>query len=245
MILVGVGQRLQEERLRQGFSLDEIEEETKIRKYYLQALEEEKYHVLPPQVYATGFVKRYSKFLGLDEAEFAYRFKLEAYSEQEEEQITQVTEPLEPINKVVLPWGNIIAGIIFLVIAIWIGNYVVGYLADRGAQEDQPQLPGIQQPVEQTPAPNEEQKEAPPPSATPVALLELKTTQPCWLLVMVDGETQFTGTLPAGEERVFEGKESIYIKAGNAGGLDITFNGEKQEPLGATGEVKEREFTAE
>lgn len=38
---MGVGEKLQEERLRQGFTLEEIEEETKIRKYYLQALEEE------------------------------------------------------------------------------------------------------------------------------------------------------------------------------------------------------------
>lgn len=45
---MGVGEKLQEERLRQGFTLEEIEEETKIRKYYLQALEEENYKVLPP-----------------------------------------------------------------------------------------------------------------------------------------------------------------------------------------------------
>lgn len=60
---MGVGQRLKEERLRQGLSLEEIEEETKIRKYYLQALEEENFQVLPPQVYATGFVKDMPNFL--------------------------------------------------------------------------------------------------------------------------------------------------------------------------------------
>lgn len=243
--MVGVGQLLKEERLRQGFSLEEIEEETKIRKYYLQALEEENYKVLPPQVYATGFMKRYAKFLGLDEAEFSERFKREACFEEEEDTVPQVKEPLTPINKVVLPWGNIMAGIIFLVVAIWLGNYIVGYLSERGAREAQPQTPGIQQPAEQTPAPEQEQNQSPPPSTTPAALLELKTTQACWLLVVVDGETQYTGTLPANQERVFEGKERIYLKAGNAGGLEITFNGEKQEPLGAVGEVKEREFTAE
>jgi len=242
---VGVGQRLKEERLRQGLSLEEIEEETKIRKYYLQALEEENFQVLPPQVYATGFVKRYAKFLGLNEAELSEQFKREAYAEEEEAPVIQVNEPLTPINKVVLPWSNILVGIIFLVLAFWIGNYIADYLSDRGIQEAQPQTPGIQQPAEQTPETNEEPSETPLPSTTPVALLELKTTQPCWLLIVVDGETQFTGTLPAGEERVFEGKDLIYVKAGNAGGLEITFNGESQGVLGAPGEVKEMEFAAQ
>lgn len=241
---MGVGQRLQEERLRQGFSLEEIEEETKIRKYYLQALEEENYQVLPPRVYATGFVKRYAKFLGLNEAELSNEFKQQAYSDWEEPEAAQVSEPLTPINKVVLPWGNIMAAIVFLVIAIWIGNYVVGYLSERGAENGTPQ-PGIQQPADQTPDPDKDQEDTPPPSQTLTAVLELKTTQPCWLSVIVDGQPQFSGTLPAGEERSFEGKELIYIKAGNAGGLEITFNGEKQEPLGAPGEVKEREFPAQ
>jgi cytoskeletal protein RodZ len=124
---MGVGEKLQEERLRQGFTLEEIEEETKIRKYYLQALEEENYKVLPPRVYATGFVRRYAKFLGLSETELANEFKQQAYGDTDEEQapVMQATEPLTPINKVILPWGNIIAGVIFLVLAVWIGNGVI------------------------------------------------------------------------------------------------------------------------
>ncbi|HAA09695.1 MAG: helix-turn-helix domain-containing protein [Syntrophomonadaceae bacterium] len=243
---MGVGEKLQEERLRQGFTLEEIEEETKIRKYYLQALEEENYKVLPPRVYATGFVRRYAKFLGLSETELANEFKQQAYGDTDEEQapVMQATEPLTPINKVILPWGNIIAGVIFLVLAVWIGNYIVGYIADRSIQEVEPPGPGIEQPVDETPEPDPGTT-PPPVTKTPVAQLELKTTQPCWLLVVVDGETEYTGTLPAGEEKTFEGKELIYIKAGNAGGLEITFNGEEQGTLGAPGEVKESEFPAQ
>jgi cytoskeleton protein RodZ len=79
---MGVGQKLQDERLRQGLSLEEIEEETKIRKYYLEALEQENYDVLPPQVYATGFVRKYAKILGLNEDEYSREFKQQAYSER-------------------------------------------------------------------------------------------------------------------------------------------------------------------
>ena len=241
---MGVGQKLQDERLRQGLSLEEIEEETKIRKYYLQALEQEDYEVLPPQVYATGFVRKYAKILGLNENEYSHEFKQQAYSTEEQVEVPQISEPLAPSNRVVLPWGNIMAGIIFLVLAIWIGNYVVGYIADRSTQEVEPQVPGAHQPVEQTPTPDPTPTPPPPPE-TPVAQLEIRASQPCWLSVIVDGEALYTATMPAGEERTFEGNELIYIKAGNAGGLEITFNGIKQEPLGAPGEVAEREFLAE
>lgn len=242
--MMGVGQRLQEARLRQGFSLEEIEEETKIRKYYLQALEEENYKVLPPRVYATGFVRRYAKFLGLNETEFSNEFKEQAYADEDQLEMVQVNEPLTPINKVILPWGNIMAGIVFLVLAIWIGNYIAGYIADKSTQELESPGPAIQQPAGQSLIPDP--ATTPPPlNETQVAKLEIYTTQPCWLSVVVDGEAQYSGTLPAGEERAFEGKELIYIKAGNAGGLEITFNGVKQEPLGSPGEVKEREFPAE
>lgn len=241
---MGVGQKLQDERLRQGLSLEEIEEETKIRKYYLQALEQEDYEVLPPQVYATGFVRRYAKLLGLNENEYSHEFKQQAYSNEEQVEMPQINEPLTPTNKVVLPWGNIMAGIIFLVLAIWIGNFVVGYIADRSTQEVEPQVPGINQPAEQTP-PTNPTPTPPPPPETPVAKLELRAIQPCWVSVIVDGEAQYAGTLTAGEERTFEGNELIYIKAGNAGGLEITFNGEEQGTLGEPWQVEEREFPAE
>lgn len=241
---MGAGERLWEERLKQGLTLEEVEEETKIRKYYLQSLEQEDYQVLPPQVYATGFVKRYAKFLGLDGSELVEQFKQEAYGSDNQEDFKQVPQQTTPLEKkVIIPWRNIMAGIIFLFLAIWIGNYIAGYVADRGTQDVQPPTPGIQQPTNPAPAPSP--TPTPPPSTAPVARLDLKTNQPCWLLVVVDGESKFTGTLPAGEERSFQGTKLIYIKAGNAGGIELTFNGEKQEPLGAIGEVKDREFPAE
>ena len=72
----------------------------------------------------------------------------------------------------------------------------------------------------------------------------IEANQDCWLNVEVDGETVFTKTLKAGEKQEFEGKQSVYLKAGNAGGIDITYNGKKVEPIGEHGEVTETEFKA-
>ena len=55
---LGFGEKLREAREAKGYSLDYIEEETKIRKLYIEALEQETFDLLPPKVYATGFVRR-------------------------------------------------------------------------------------------------------------------------------------------------------------------------------------------
>lgn len=244
---MGAGVRLQEERLRRGISLEEVEEETKIRKYYLQAIEQEDYQVLPPQVYATGFVKRYAKYLELDEQELVEEFKREAYHAERQQQQDILPPPEVPTGKkVVIPWRNLMAGVVFLVLALWIGNYVAGYLAERGVDDPEPQPPQVQQPAESPPDQTPEPQPQPGASQPePAARLDIKTTQSCWVLIIVDGETQFSGTLPAGEEKTYQGKEKIYLKVGNAGGIDVTFNGQKQESLGAVGEVTDREYQAE
>ncbi len=65
----------------------------------------------------------------------------------------------------------------------------------------------------------------------------------CWLKVMVDGKLAFEGTLPQGTQRQWTGKKEVTIKAGNAGGVAISFNNEQQKVLGAPGEVEEITYT--
>ena len=65
----------------------------------------------------------------------------------------------------------------------------------------------------------------------------------CWLKVMVDGKVAFEGTLPQGTQRQWTGKQQVTIKAGNAGGVVISFNNEQQKVLGAPGQVEEITYT--
>ena len=60
-----VGEILKNARLEKKLTLEKIAEQTKIRKEYLSALEEDCYQDLPPAAYAQGFIKNYSQFLGL------------------------------------------------------------------------------------------------------------------------------------------------------------------------------------
>jgi cytoskeleton protein RodZ len=62
----GVGNKLRDARARRKLSLQEVEEATKIRVRYLQALENEDWDHLPGDTYARAFIRTYGTLLGLD-----------------------------------------------------------------------------------------------------------------------------------------------------------------------------------
>ncbi|NLW07820.1 MAG: helix-turn-helix domain-containing protein, partial [Clostridia bacterium] len=78
-----IGTILRNARLDKGISLREVEEATKIRLRYLEALENGEFEQLPGRVYALGFLRSYARFLGLDVKELTERFKAEFPAEEE------------------------------------------------------------------------------------------------------------------------------------------------------------------
>lgn len=60
------GPALRKIRELKGITLDEISSKTKINKNYLAFIEEERYELLPPEVYLKGFLSQVAKMLGLD-----------------------------------------------------------------------------------------------------------------------------------------------------------------------------------
>lgn len=72
-----LGQKLKTARLRKKFKFDEIEEATKIRARYLDAMERDDYRALPGPVYLPGYLTRYANFLGLPAGEIVARYRNE------------------------------------------------------------------------------------------------------------------------------------------------------------------------
>lgn len=62
-----IGNFLRERREARGISLIEAEKDSKIRKKYLQALEEGNLNLIPGKTYIIGYLRNYSKYLGIDE----------------------------------------------------------------------------------------------------------------------------------------------------------------------------------
>lgn len=62
-----IGNFLKERREARGISLIEVEKDLKIRKKYLQALEEGNVDAIPGKTYLIGYLRNYSKYLGINE----------------------------------------------------------------------------------------------------------------------------------------------------------------------------------
>ena len=75
-----IGAALKEERERQGLSLEDLEERTKIRTRYLRALENEDWDIIPGPAYVRAFLRTYAEAVGLDPEELVddYREEFEA-----------------------------------------------------------------------------------------------------------------------------------------------------------------------
>lgn len=71
---LGIGERLIEAREARGLTLEDAERDTRISQRYLQALEAETFNVIPAPVYARGFLRSYSQYLGLETAPLLARF---------------------------------------------------------------------------------------------------------------------------------------------------------------------------
>jgi cytoskeletal protein RodZ len=69
-----LGTLLKKAREEKGLSLDDIQEETKIRKKYLEAIEENNFEILPGNVYLKVFIKGYAREVGIN-----YQALLENY----------------------------------------------------------------------------------------------------------------------------------------------------------------------
>jgi len=62
-----IGNFLRERREAKGISLTEVEKDLKIRKKYLQTLEEGNIDIIPGKTYLIGYLRNYCKYLGIDE----------------------------------------------------------------------------------------------------------------------------------------------------------------------------------
>jgi transcriptional regulator with XRE-family HTH domain len=72
-----LGSWLVRAREAKGLTLEDAERDTRISRRYLQALEMEQFNIIPAPVYARGFLRSYSQYLGLDPQEMLSLFPRE------------------------------------------------------------------------------------------------------------------------------------------------------------------------
>lgn len=75
------------------------------------------------------------------------------------------------------------------------------------------------------------------PLEAPV-VAEVNLTGRSWLSVTVDGRKVFEGILESGAQETWTAESSIVLTSGNAGGVEVSFNGDEAVPMGEAGKVE-------
>jgi transcriptional regulator with XRE-family HTH domain len=261
-----LGELLRKAREGKGLSLAQVEEATRIRSAYLQALEEDAYERLPAPVYAKGFLKNYALYLGLDAQQLLGLYSVPEAPAGGAPTSVLLDEPLQPFQLRLRRWWPV--GLVVLAIALaaagWWAvqrygdrialHWPFGRLAATVVETATPTVAATPVPptatlVPPTATPLPTQTPFVPtltPTSTGVTGLELGVEvigARSWLLVQADDEPVFAGILEPGAAQTWTARERIVIRCGYAGAVQLTLNGQPLGLCGEDGQVVDREWT--
>jgi len=246
-----VGERLRERRLEHRWTLEDVAQRTRVRREYIEALEEGNYALLPADVQVRGYLRNYALVLGLPPAEILSLYQ------QDRGQAELVS--IAPISRPPRTRSFVLPSLIFVLAAtVFLGVGAVAiYFAFINPAAPTP-TPTVRQITPTAILPTATPTVAflmdtPTPTATPrptagayegiEAVLEV--TAPCWVRVTADGTQVYEGTLSGGTTRTFRAERELTIRMGNAGGVRVTLNGEDLGVQGLSGQVVTKNWTAE
>lgn len=258
----GIGPILRQVRTERDITLAQIEEATKIRTKYLQAIEDENFELLPGEVYAKGFINTYVRYLNIgdraDVKEILHPVKQVVVIPEEEEPVVQsVQKPRHGRatqkrieDKPITSKKYLIIGLSALAIAMLLGvQLVYSHFMKQSDEDDIIQPPVISDDLDN------EGENTPPVETKPIVEyeglnLEIQivdanpaVVDKCWVEVSADGVVQLSETLSEGAIKTVTAQNQIKVKLGNGGAVKLILNGEDLGVAGESGQVVRKEFT--
>lgn len=113
--LLTLGQLFKTQRLEQKKSFEDVADKLKIRKVFLQAIEDDQLDQLPGGVYTVGFIRSYAEYLGLDQDAIIEQLKDRHFFQPVQLNVIG-DEQHFPSNRFVSS-GMILAGLFLLILA--------------------------------------------------------------------------------------------------------------------------------
>ena len=225
-----LGRELQSKREQLGYSLKDVAEHTRIRKVYLESMEQGHFEALPGQAYVTGFVRVYARHLGLDSDELLARLNApqETDKAQPADSNTEGKAPYTPEPQSGRGWGAFVLGFVvvlalgsllyFMPISSDSGPPTEGSAKDVGKTKEtslpqQAEVVTVTEVVaEETPAPVS--LPTVPPEGSILRTLALTESS---LIIHLDGHEPREYILKAGLEQSWDVKKSVRVKLAQPG----------------------------
>ncbi len=230
--LLELGALLQAVRQQGGQTLETMSEKTLIRPSLLAAIERGDLDGLPEPVYIRGLIRTYGDALGLEGETLASQF-FTPPSIQHRSWKESPAAQLRPLHL----YG---AYFVLLIAAISGLSYLL-----RQTTPEATALPPLA-PLSETeptlanpPQGSLEAQPAEPDQPKAPIKVRMTLTAQSWLRITSDGKTEFEGVLQPGDSRLWTANQALTIRAGNAGGVMVSYNDKQAEALGQPGMVRE------
>ena len=262
------GDYLREAREARGVTLQQISATTHVSVRLLEALEQERFDLLPGGVFTISFVRQYARLVDLDENEAVSRVKQVARPVELAlgEWNTKSTEGDDAGAKLAEFFTDFVrrhrmtlmGGMATLLL---LAGGLLFFQANEGQEAELALQPALTAPrnasyvaaprlpersarqveVSREEDPVEESAAAEPSKSIQ---LELRLTDRAWVRVVADGERVLEANLEAGFVQTIRAEESVQLFVGNAGGVKVALNGETMQPVGPPGHVRRVDVSA-
>lgn len=254
-----LGEYLKNIRKSINASLETVAAKTKININYLNAIEEGRFNDLPGEVFIKGFLRSYAKFLGIDEADVINRYNQLRKEIKEtvplEAKIEEAVQRKETVNlgskKITPIIGSAVVVFLIILAILFLRTEEPVKKAER-REDKKIKIEKTEKPVEKpkdvieapVQALNKKETEpAPQPKAEQIKkvknslTLVINAAEQSWMMITIDEKEKKDILLQPGEKINLKAEKNFLITLGNAGGVDIEFNGKKLEPFGPKGRV--------
>jgi cytoskeletal protein RodZ len=242
--LTNIGTQLQQMRVAHNISLETVSQQTRISQRLLKAIEGGDATELPEAFYIQALVKKYAQALGAQDICFTVddNAATVAHTAHKYHRQYWFNFQLRSLHLYLLYILLVIAsvtGITTLVERPVVINQASGNNSDT---LENPILSSAGQGANTTAQANESKAAhqlISQSNTSETVSVGINLQERCWLKVMVDGGVAFEGILPEGTQRQWSGKKEVTVRAGNAGGVVVSFNNQQKQVLGAPGQVEE------
>lgn len=236
-----MGTRLKEARIAKGYSLEDLQDVTKIQKRYLAGIEEGNYSMMPGQFYVRAFIKQYAEAVGLNADELLEQHKSEMPETSKEQVTPAMAAPVQSRRQSIsrssssrinekMPMVIVALFIVVILFVMWLFYYMA-------TQDDSPGEETVNNDGLQYEAPGEE---APPAGGEEAAEEEGTAEEPAepetaMTVSGTDGQTTtYAWTGPAERELVINVSGRSWVAVTDNSQADLTPPREMQAGESAT-----------
>jgi cytoskeleton protein RodZ len=261
-ILKEIGRELRQRRELLSLHFDEIERNTHVKAYYLDALERGALDELPSTVQTRGMLSNYATFLDLDVDALLLRFADALQARHRERNPSRpARKPGQPIVANLPAVRSFIAGdmifgvgmaVLLVGFAIWGVNRVMTIQSQQAVPPTSISISDVLLsspdpssftatatfiPVEAFPGEPTVTVEIPTLNVNAPVQLNLVAVERSYLRVLVDGEVAFEGRVVPGNAYPFEAEDQIEVLVGSGAAIRIVYNGRDLGLMGTFGQV--------